>query len=70
MAERPQDPDPDRDFAAHNGWDRAFETFDDFDLPTYVGPTTFMKLPWSRIRPSSADAPWTSRSSGRRSTTR
>jgi agmatinase len=46
VAERPHDPDLDRDFAAHNGWDRAFETFDDFDLPTYVGPTTFMKLPW------------------------
>ena len=29
-----------------NGWDASFETFDDFDLPTYVGPTTFMKLPW------------------------
>ncbi len=46
MAERPDAPDLDRDFAAHNGWDRAFETFDDIDLPTYVGPATFMKLPW------------------------
>ncbi len=46
MAERPHDPSPERDFAAHNGWDQAFETFDDFDLPTYVGPTSFMKLPW------------------------
>ena len=45
VAERP-DPDLERDFASHNGWDQAFETFDDFDLPTYVGPTTFMKLPW------------------------
>ena len=24
----------------------TFETYDDFDLPTYVGPATFMKLPW------------------------
>jgi agmatinase len=46
VAERPHDLGLERDFAAHNGWDRAFETFDDFDLPTYVGPTTFMKLPW------------------------
>ena len=29
-----------------NGWDREYETFSDFDLPTYVGPTTFMNLPW------------------------
>ncbi|MGZ6269144.1 MAG: agmatinase [Candidatus Limnocylindrales bacterium] len=34
------------DFAHHNGWDRTFETFTDFDLPTYVGPSTFQKLPW------------------------
>ena len=46
MAQRPHDPAFDRDFAADNGWDRAFETYDDFDLPTYVGPTTFMNLPW------------------------
>ena len=45
MAERPV-PDLERDFASHNGWDQPFETFDDFDLPTYVGPTTFMNLPW------------------------
>ncbi len=25
---------------------RDYETYDDFDLPTYVGPTTFMNLPW------------------------
>ena len=42
MAERPQDPD----FAAANGWDREFELFTDFDLPTYVGSASFMKLPW------------------------
>jgi agmatinase len=34
------------DFAAHNGWDRDYEIYDDFDLPTYVGQTSFMKLPW------------------------
>ena len=45
MADRPQTPG-DVDFAARNGWDRAYETYDDFDLPTYVGLPTFMKLPW------------------------
>jgi agmatinase len=45
VAERPHDPAP-TNFAAANGWDREFETFADFDLPTYVGPVTFMKLPW------------------------
>ena len=42
MAERPHDPD----FAAMNGWDREFETYADFELPTYVGSSSFMKLPW------------------------
>jgi agmatinase len=46
VAERPHDPDLDRDFARDNGWDGEFETYDDYDLPTYVGPQTFMKLPW------------------------
>jgi hypothetical protein len=46
VAERPPDPDLDRDFAHANGWDREFDTYDDFDLPTYVGPVSFMKLPW------------------------
>ena len=46
MADRPHDPDLDRDFARHNGWDAEFETHADYDLPTYVGPATFMKLPW------------------------
>ena len=45
MAERPN-PDSQRDFAARNGWDKDYDTFDDFNLPTYVGPTTFMNLPW------------------------
>jgi hypothetical protein len=43
VADRPHDADV--DFAARNGWDRAYEAFDDFDLPTYVGLPTFMKLP-------------------------
>ena len=42
MAERPHDPG----FAAANGWDREFDTFTDFELPTYVGSASFMKLPW------------------------
>jgi agmatinase len=42
VAERPHDPD----FAAANGWDREFDMFPDFDLPTYVGGVSFMKLPW------------------------
>ena len=28
------------------GWDGPFETYSDFDLPTYVGPNTFANLPW------------------------
>jgi agmatinase len=46
VAERPHDPELDRDFASLNGWDGEFATFDDLDLPTYVGPATFMNLPW------------------------
>ncbi len=34
------------DFARLNGWDREYEVFGDFDLPVYVGPSTFAKLPW------------------------
>jgi formimidoylglutamase len=37
---------PASELAARNGWDRAWEVFDDFDLPTYVGPSTFSNLPW------------------------
>jgi agmatinase len=33
-------------YGARNGWEADFEAFDDFVLPTYVGPLTFMKLPW------------------------
>ncbi len=42
MAERSGD----AGFAQRNGWDGPFETFDDLDLPSYVGPTTFLNLPW------------------------
>jgi len=45
VGERP-DPDLERDFARANGWDADYATWDDFDLPTYVGLPTFMKLPW------------------------
>src|SRR5688572_20698071 len=46
VADRPPDPALDHDFARDNGWDADYETYSDFDLPTYVGPTTFMNLPW------------------------
>jgi agmatinase len=50
VAERPTDPQAASahadGFASRNGWDREYEIFDDFDLPTYVGQTSFMKLPW------------------------
>jgi agmatinase len=42
VAERPHDPD----FAAMHGWDAEYETYTDYDLPTYVGAVSFMKLPW------------------------
>jgi agmatinase len=44
VAEAPTPGDP--GFAAHNGWDQPYEAFDDFDLPTYVGLPSFMRLPW------------------------
>ncbi len=34
------------DYARLAGWDRDWEVFSDYDLPTYVGPTTFGSLPW------------------------
>ena len=46
MAERPLDPNAEADFASRNGWDADYESFSDFDLPTYVGPSTFANLPW------------------------
>jgi agmatinase len=44
--ERPHDPHAGSNLAAANGWDRHYETYSDHELPTYVGPTTFGKLPW------------------------
>jgi agmatinase len=61
VAERASGMDgPDRGaFARANGWDAPYERFDDFDLPTYVGPVSFMKLPWisdpAEIRRRGAD---------------
>ena len=43
---RAPDAFPDPDYGHMNGWDRDFEAFSDFDLPTYVGPGTFSGLPW------------------------
>jgi agmatinase len=34
------------EYGRHWGWDAEFEVFDDFNLPTYVGPVTFSNLPW------------------------
>ncbi len=46
MADIPHDAPPGGGFASRNGWDGEFETYDDANLPTYVGPVSFMKLPW------------------------
>src|SRR5919198_741721 len=40
------DDQKDSPFAELNGWDREFEVYEDFDLPIYVGPSTFQNLPW------------------------
>jgi agmatinase len=37
---------PDSELATRNGWDREWEVFPDFGLPTYVGLNTFSNLPW------------------------
>jgi agmatinase len=34
------------DYAAANGWSEPYETFEGFDLPSYVGQVSFQKLPW------------------------
>jgi agmatinase len=46
VAERPDQPGSSTGFAAANGWDREYEVYADYDLPTYVGPVSFMRLPW------------------------
>jgi len=33
-------------FGGQWGWDREITKYSDFHLPTYVGPTSFSKLPW------------------------
>jgi agmatinase len=37
---------PESDLAVRNGWAEDFEVFDEADLPTYVGHTSFSKRPW------------------------
>jgi len=34
------------DWGRGHGWDADLPAFSDFDLPSYVGPTTFSNLPW------------------------
>jgi agmatinase len=46
VADHRHDPDAEHEFAHHAGWDQDFTTYSDSDLPTYVGPVSFMKLPW------------------------
>jgi agmatinase len=46
VSERPSGPGPADGFAAVNGWDHPYETYNDFDLPMYVGQPSFGKLPW------------------------
>jgi agmatinase len=46
VTERPEAQGQPPDFATVNGWDREIDQFDDFDLPMYVGPVSFQKLPW------------------------
>jgi agmatinase len=44
----PGDPVPEHapDYARQFGWDAEIDLFDAFDLPSYVGPVSFQKLPW------------------------
>jgi agmatinase len=46
VTDRPDGPAAASDLAVANGWDGSFPEFDDFDLPIYVGPSTFQNLPW------------------------
>ena len=47
MTDRPSTPGSGGpDFASANGWDADYHTFDAFELPQYVGPVSFQKLPW------------------------
>jgi agmatinase len=38
--------DHDHEFGSQWGWDKEITKYSDFDLPTYVGPASFSKLPW------------------------
>jgi agmatinase len=33
-------------FAARNGWDAAYETYADDEMPPFVGPLSYWSLPW------------------------
>jgi formimidoylglutamase len=59
VAERPHNGGSPPDFARLNGWAGEHTTFDDFNLPIYVGPYSFQKLPWitdpAEIRARAAD---------------
>ena len=46
MSDRQRSGPPNEGFAAMHGWDRAYEVYADFDLPPYVGASTYSKLPW------------------------
>ena len=45
MVKRAHGPGSASGYASRNGWDGDFETYSDYDLPTYVGPVSFGKLP-------------------------
>ena len=48
VSDRQRSGPPNEGFAAMHGWDRAYEVYADFDLPPYVGASTYSKLPWVR----------------------
>jgi agmatinase len=41
----PDQPAP-TELAVRNGWDQPIDEYSDFDLPVYVGASTFANLPW------------------------
>jgi agmatinase len=46
VTDPPSTPSGAPDFASANGWNEPYETFEAFDLPSYVGQVSFQKLPW------------------------
>ncbi len=46
MDDRPDGAPTGSGYATANGWDAEYEVFADFDLPTYTGLPSFMRLPW------------------------